>query len=288
MNDPSVQPAQFKAAFPNSSSKTASPAPQPAQQPPATPAQQPASSAPASAPATPAIESVEDRFKKMTDAKAQTILAKHFGKVCSSKSDLSSLLQRSLKRRARDVASQKAVKENSKYLAAAMDYLDERFPNAKFPKPDFFLPSRHGSNYGSAHRARYFNAPWESCLVWTRRTAKEQQRDDAQTVNGNPGYTVSNNPPPDTRDQTTIFHEMAHFLQYNGTTANEWAAAKNAAGPTASWIGKVSDYAKKNDRELHSEVVSQVMRPDYKKGTLPQSLEKYVFEDVLGVPAGQW
>lgn len=293
MNDPSVQPAQFKAAFPNKAPSV--PQPQP---PPATPTAPTQPATPPSPPATQGgqsqIASVQDRFKNMTDAKARTILSNHFSVVCDSKADLKSpLSKRYFQKRCREVSSLKSARESQRFLAAAMEYMDEKYPNAKFPRVDNFLPSRKGRAYGVAFYY-YFKTPGsvpETALAWSKRTQKEQNRNNLNTANGKRGYNVSENPPPDTRDQTTIYHEMAHFLYNQQNDLNklaDWKAAKSKAGKTANWVGSVSQYAKKNDTELHSEVVSMVMRPDYQKGALPQPIEEYVYEKVLGLAPGQY
>ena len=107
--------------------------------------------------------------------------------------------------------------------------------------------------------------------------------------------------------RNNLVHEIAHTLYNNkgyssyswaelagvdkteglveviGLENEDWQAAKSLASrENPGWESKVTDYATKNDNELHSECFAVYALPDYEKGRLPAAIEEYV-ERTLGL-----
>ena len=73
--------------------------------------------------------------------------------------------------------------------------------------------------------------------------------------------------PKDERDEATCHHELAHVAYNDNSTlrANFIKACQAANVQNPRWIGAVSDYARKNTDERHSECAALAMSRAYKK-----------------------
>lgn len=100
-----------------------------------------------------------------------------------------------------------------------------------------------------------------------------QKAEEARKKEGRIRFTV---------DQTfdgTVRHELGHTL----TTKDHLdALAKTPYGP--SWARKnLSDYSGHNDRETLAEAFCEFTKPDYKRGSLPELLERILDDMIAGV-----
>ena len=183
-------------------------------------------------------------------------------------------------------------------MAATMEDLFERFPNCQIPKCNY-LTARPGANANGRcgrfdDNPKYGNISGMNYIHWSLRSAKTHQENDDDVrnrqQNGKVRWSVSTDAEHDERDSATIRHELAH-VYYNKIGDADFKMACNLAVRETGdqfWYKKVSEYACEKLTERHSECFSLATRSDYKKGTLPPSIEKYIFEKMLGCQPGQW
>lgn len=86
---------------------------------------------------------------------------------------------------------------------------------------------------------------------------------------------------------SVFWHEVAHGLYPDNRL--KWKAARKQAVMKYSFFAfDVSKYAGDNNDEYHSEVVGLMALPNYVQGSLPEPIERYVYEDVFGMEPGSW
>ncbi len=84
-----------------------------------------------------------------------------------------------------------------------------------------------------------------------------------------------------------FWHEVAHALYPQNR--KQWRAAKEKAFSDYGFnAADVSKYATTNIQEYHSEVVGLMALPNYVQGSLPEPIERYVYEKVFGMKPGSW
>ena len=98
-----------------------------------------------------------------------------------------------------------------------------------------------------------------------------------------------------------LVHELGHVYYDRAANQNSWVEAvksteakdigkerrkiENDAKLSIRqfpWIGKVSDYARTNINELHSECLAMCSCTNYEKGILPKAIEDYCFAVLNG------
>lgn len=84
-----------------------------------------------------------------------------------------------------------------------------------------------------------------------------------------------------------FWHEVAHALYPKNW--KQWRAAKEKAFSDYGFnAADVSKYATTDTQEYHSEVVGLMALPNYVQGSLPEPIERYVYESVFGMKPGSW
>lgn len=90
-----------------------------------------------------------------------------------------------------------------------------------------------------------------------------------------------------TEAANVFWHEVAHSM-YSANWAKWREARKQASKQFGFTACDVSKYATKNNNEYHSEVVGLMALPNYEQGSLPEPIERYVYEEVFGMEKGTW
>lgn len=193
-----------------------------------------------------------------------------------------------------------------RYLACAMKAFTARFPKAQlldaakkttFIVDDIVSPGFFSKVCGDCFVSKpYIRIDSISYFLDEKFTFAQQHPLAVSPLHGEnvPPLAGAGYWPKGSTFEAVLVHELAHrHVIDNDSSLKKF---KEAIGGCVAYgdafIKKVAPYVSKyataSDDECHSEIVATIASPLYIQGSLPEAIEKYVYEEVLGCAPGTW
>lgn len=239
--------------------------------------------------------------KEISQAEAEAVVAASFDAVKAGE-DLPHLHPANAGRK----ISQKERQEKIRYLACAMKDFTSRFPKAQLldaaKKTTFIVDDIVSTSFFSLVCGDCFvSKPCirinrVSCFVDEKSSFARQHPLAVSPLHGKdvPSLVGVGYWPKGSSFEAVLVHELSHrhVIDKDPSLKKFKEAIGGCEFYGDAFIQKVapyiSKYATSSDDEFHSEVVSAIASPLYIQGSLPESIEKYVYEEVLGCAPGSW